>query len=498
MNCDKLFQSRQEKILTDLALTLIDDNHQLVLDLHKIILYASCVYFEKLFFNFKEKDANNITIRVPNAFVAHDLIMSFYGQTTNLGQLYKDKHILETIKCYDFLGLEYDESLLDNNITVLEEDFELLLDVVDLVGYDDDTIKLINKNLPKNYDLTKFPKELLIEMLRLAKMYNFISAGKDHKIKIWDPDTHEPIDVLREHTDMVWCVRCSSDNKYIASASDDCTVKIWDAQIGEIIHTLKEHTKGVISVCFSPDNIHIASGSHDRTIKIWNVQTGQCIRTLTDYADSIWSVCYSPDNIWLACGGDYVNQVMIWNVETYDLIHILAVNKNSSGMYMYGNNNHISSINFSPDSKYIIVGNRSNIKIYDVTMGQLIHTFADYIDRVNSICYSPDNTLIAAGTDNNSVLIWDAKTYLLIDKFYRSGVKNEYMENGVLSVCFTPDSKYIISGNSDWSIKIWDLKTGVVVNLLKSHKGNVWSVCCSSTHNGDLVKKITEMDFFKI
>ena len=58
------------------------------------------------------------------------------------------------------MGLEKDITKL-KNIKVPIEGFDLLLQIVELFGYDNDTTKLIINNLPDNYDLSKLNKDLI-------------------------------------------------------------------------------------------------------------------------------------------------------------------------------------------------------------------------------------------------------------------------------------------------------------------------------------------------
>lgn len=79
------------------------------------------------------------------------------------------------------------------------------------------------------------------------------------------------------HTDEVWCIVFSPNDKYIASASLDKTIRIWDANTLECIHILKGHTTAVMNVSFSPDSKYVVSTSPDNTIRVWEVSTGHCI-----------------------------------------------------------------------------------------------------------------------------------------------------------------------------------------------------------------------------
>jgi WD40 repeat protein len=46
----------------------------------------------------------------------------------------------------------------------------------------------------------------------------------------------------------------------------------------------------------------------------------------------------------------------------------------------------------------------------------------------------------------------------------------------VFSVTFSPDGRLIASGSYDKTIKLWDVKTGREIRTLKGHSGSVWSL----------------------
>src|ERR1700678_3566293 len=107
MDSNKLCDAINNHLFIDLVLTLKDNISEITMNLHKIILYSSCIYFEKLLTTCKERNLDKITIFVPNAFVIYDIIMSFYHQNSNISNLSKWKHLIESAKCYDFLGLPF-------------------------------------------------------------------------------------------------------------------------------------------------------------------------------------------------------------------------------------------------------------------------------------------------------------------------------------------------------------------------------------------------------
>ena len=291
MNLDELYETFNNELFTDITLIITDNTNEITIDLHKVILYSSCIYFKKLLTNFKEKHLNEITIEVPNAFVCYDIIMSFYGQKTNIGNLPKWQHLLESVRCFDFLGLKSEADLF-KDLEIPSEGFELFLKVIELIDYDDDCINMVIKNLPKDYDLLRLNKNLIKKIVEFDEDI-IVSGSSDNSIKIWNAKTGALINTL---TDTIHTVCVSSDNQRIVSGSSDNSIKIWNAETGILIKTLNGHTRDVNCVCFSSNNKRIVSGSADNSIKIWDAETGELIRTLTGHTNSVSSVCCSSNH----------------------------------------------------------------------------------------------------------------------------------------------------------------------------------------------------------
>ena len=66
----------------------------------------------------------------------------------------------------------------------------------------------------------------------------------------------------------------------IISGSNDGVIKIWDIDSGKELKRLRGHTDRVWSVVISKDDKNIISGSRDKSIKIWNKFTGELEQSL--------------------------------------------------------------------------------------------------------------------------------------------------------------------------------------------------------------------------
>lgn len=69
---------------------------------------------------------------------------------------------------------------------------------------------------------------------------------------------------------------------------------------------------------------------------------------------------------------------------------------------------------------------------------------------VTSVAISPDSRIVAAGSLDMLVRLWDAQTGALIERLRGHN-------DSVYSVAFTPDGTRLVSGSLDKTLKCWDL-----------------------------------------
>src|SRR5438132_253227 len=71
-------------------------------------------------------------------------------------------------------------------------------------------------------------------------------------------------------------------------------------------------------------------------------------------------------------------------------------------------------------------------------------------DAVNAVAFSPDGALLASGSDDDTVRLWDAATG-------KATATLKGHADSVLGLAFSPDGRVLASASADDTVKLWDV-----------------------------------------
>jgi WD40 repeat protein len=305
-----------------------------------------------------------------------------------------------------------------------------------------------------------------------------LAGGGDGPIVwLWHLDAHQAPTVL-EPTPLagfrsrVTSAVFSANGKLVASRSSDGTMQLWDVVSGQRLHPLADHSEKVTAVAFSPDGRLLATVDGDGILKLREMSTGRALRTLvrrgTDSLhDRAYSVAFSPDGKLLVSGhlvvsGHPGSTVSLWDVASGRELRELP-----------GPLFPLFAVAFSPDGKLVAVRGIRTVSLWDVVGGEAVRELRLPDRFAQVLAFSPDGKRMAAAAEDRLTL-WDVdRGEVIRDLAMPTG------PYGANSVAFSPDGKLLAGGSHEGAINLWEVATGREIAQLPGHPGGVSSVAFS-------------------
>lgn len=102
---------------------------------------------------------------------------------------------------------------------------------------------------------------------------------------------------------------------------------------------------------------------------------------------------------------------------------------------LQGHLDAVLSVTFSFDGRLLASGSRDyTVRLWNSSTGLLLHTLEGHLDFVRSVAFSPDGRLLASSSADKTVRIWDTAT---------GGLKQTYFTNTVTTLQFSNDGPYL-------------------------------------------------------
>jgi WD40 repeat protein len=305
------------------------------------------------------------------------------------------------------------------------------------------------------------------------------TAGADKTVRVYTFNDGKEVGTITAAAP-VRGLALSADAKLLVGVGDDKAVTAWGVaftpgqplpeDFGKVVQQFT-HGDAALAAAFTEKG-ELYTGSADKLVKQWKVAANVPTRNF-QHPNLVDAVAWSPDGKLLATGcHDGI-------LRTFDIEKNAPV-KTINAHTMPAPGAAIYSVTWTSDGKQLLTTSfDKSLKLWDATSGTLVREFKGYAEKTNEkghqdqvfcAAITQDGKLIASGSSDRRIKLWDAASGNVVREFAHPTIKGEPNQShpgGIYQLRFTTDEKYLISvgpaPKNRGYVAVWSVADGKLV-----------------------------------
>lgn len=302
------------------------------------------------------------------------------------------------------------------------------------------------------------------------------SAGADNFVRTWTQPTFAPTKLPASLANITQFA-ATHDQKFFALVNAEGTIRVLrrsEPKPGEMssYETLTEFKPDLpaAAVVFAaptaqPENSlpSLVTSSADGTVSVWSLPEHTLAARWRTGPVGLPSLASAKDGKLLATGAEN-GTITLWNLAA-------EAPKPLDGT----TGAPITLAVLSPSGSLLAMAGTSNgqpaVFVRNLDNGQVTHTFTGHEKPILAIAFSPDNTRIVTGSEDQTVRVWNLANPQMPEQSKLLG-----HTAAVSAVSFSPDGNQILSGSADKLVKLWNLADGMLLKDFPGHSEGILAV----------------------
>lgn len=224
-----------------------------------------------------------------------------------------------------------------------------------LESFQTQSLETIFSFLQKFYQIILSSHSQIVNTLCISPDSSILATGsKDSTVRLWCLKSSSQIISFDQLGSEVNSVKFTETGHKLLIGLSNATIQLMNLQSYTIEHTFRGQTGGIREICIIPCTTHFISASYDINLVIWNYSTYKCEAFLRKHQKTISCLAVSPCGKY-AASGSCDKKFVIWNIQSFN-------SKKVSKEFQ----TFVDSIEFSSDSKFLILSTGNSIVIHNI------------------------------------------------------------------------------------------------------------------------------------
>ena len=229
-----------------------------------------------------------------------------------------------------------------------------------------------------------------VSCLAASKNGKWIAAGTLREVVVWDAETYEQV-LKHDERSYVNAVDFSPDLTRLVAGTDNKTAIVWDLVAGKQAQTLRHHNY-VIAAKYSPRGDRIATATFNGPVRVWDSNDG---RLLVDIDVKVIPL-YNTGLLW---SNDHLFVITDQRIKEFDVS-----TGSKASEWPVPDTDGYSWIALPKHEQFIAFSAKRTVIFWDTSTHNQLPLTLQHPEHIWSITFSPDDRFLAVGGGEKIIL----------------------------------------------------------------------------------------------
>ncbi|XP_050761807.1 transducin beta-like protein 3 isoform X1 [Gymnogyps californianus] len=318
----------------------------------------------------------------------------------------------------------------------------------------------------------------LTQCMLVPERNEIVTVSVEHNIVLYDAQTLQLRKQLAGYNDEVLDVKfLGPGDSHIVVATNSPQLKVFELATSHC-QILYGHTETILALDVFRKGLMFVSCAKDKSLRVWRMnKDGRviCVAQGLGHAHGVGAVSCSRLKESFIVTSSQDCTIKIWNIpESLTSKAKAALISSPETLHAKvterGHDKDINSVTVSPNDKLIATGSQDRLaKLWSCSDCSLLGVFTGHKRGIWCVQFSPVDQVLGTSSADGTLKLWGLRDFSCLKTF-------EGHDASVLKIIFVSRGMQLLSSGSDGLLKLWTIKTNECVKTLDGHEDKIWGL----------------------